>query len=80
MDSTPGSGNLGDIEGSAKQLGYAEALAELEGILAELEHDNVDVDRLAGQVYRAAELIRLCRERIGNARMQIENVVAELGA
>lgn len=60
--------------------GYAEALAELEGILAELERDNVDVDRLAGQVQRAAELIRLCRERIGNARMQIEHVVAELGA
>ena len=60
--------------------GYAEALAELEGILAELERDNVDVDRLAGQVQRAAELIRLCRERIGNARMKIEHVVAELGA
>lgn len=60
--------------------GYAEALAELEGILADLERDNVDVDRLAGQVQRAAELIRLCRERIGNARMQIEHVVAELGA
>ena len=65
---------------SNDRLGYAEALAELEGILAELERDNVDVDRLAGQVHRAAELIRICRERIGNARMQIETVVAELGA
>lgn len=61
------------------KLGYAEALAELESIMNELERDNVDVDRLAGQVQRAAELIRLCRERIGNARMQIETVVAELG-
>jgi len=65
---------------TANQPGYAEALAELEAILAELERDNVDVDRLAGQVQRAAELIRLCRERIGNARMQIEHVVAELGS
>ena len=63
-----------------ESLGYAEALAELEAILAELELDNVDVDRLATQVQRAAELIRLCRERIGNARLQIEHVVAELGA
>jgi exodeoxyribonuclease VII small subunit len=60
-------------------LGYADALAELEGILAELERDNVDVDRLANQVQRAAQLIRLCRERIGNARLQIEQVVTELG-
>ena len=58
--------------------GYAEALSELEGILAELERDNVDVDVLASRVQRAAELIRLCRERIGNARLQIEQVVAEL--
>ncbi|MEI7617968.1 MAG: exodeoxyribonuclease VII small subunit [Actinomycetota bacterium] len=61
-------------------LGYAAALSELETILSELERDNVDVDRLASQVQRASELIRLCRERIGNAKLQIEHVVAELGA
>lgn len=63
---------------AADQLGYADALSELERILAELERDNVDVDHLASRVQRAAELIRLCRERIGNARLQIEQVVAEL--
>ena len=59
--------------------GYAEALAELETILAELERTDVDVDVLAAQVKRAAELIGFCRDRIGNARLQIEQVVAELG-
>jgi len=60
--------------------GYAEALAELETILAELERSNVDVDVLAERVKRAVELIGFCRARIGNARMQIEQVVADLGA
>ena len=59
--------------------GYAAALAELEGILTELERTDVDVDVLAAQVKRAAELIAFCRDRIGNARMQIEQVVADLG-
>lgn len=59
--------------------GYAAALAELEQILAELERADVDVDRLATQVQRAAELIGFCRERITNARLQIEQVVAGLG-
>jgi exodeoxyribonuclease VII small subunit len=59
--------------------GYGEALAELEAILAELERSDVDVDRLATQVRRAAELVAFCRDRIGNARLQIEQVVAELG-
>ncbi|CAB4363155.1 MAG: exodeoxyribonuclease VII small subunit [Actinobacteria bacterium] len=58
--------------------GYAEALAELEEILARLERSDVDVDVLAQQVQRAAALITFCRERIGNARLQIELVVAEL--
>lgn len=59
--------------------GYAAAQRELEEILAELERSDVDVDRLATQVRRAAELIAFCRERIGSARMQIEQVVADLG-
>lgn len=49
--------------------GYAEALAELEAILTDLERTDVDVDVLATQVTRAAELIGFCRDRIGNARL-----------
>ena len=59
-------------------IGYAEAQRELDAILAELERSDVDVDRLADRVQRAAELIRLCRERIGAARVHIEQVVADL--
>jgi exodeoxyribonuclease VII small subunit len=58
--------------------GYAEALAELDAILRELESSDVDVDHLAERVARASVLIRICRERIGSARVQIEQVVAEL--
>ena len=58
--------------------GYAAALAELEEILQRLERTDVDVDVLATQVARAAELITFCRDRIGSARLQIEQVVASL--
>ena len=64
--------------GSGDEPGYAEALAELEGILRELEGETVDVDHLGERVRRAATLIRLCRSRIDAARMEIEQVVAEL--
>ena len=59
--------------------GYAAALAELETILSELEKTDVDVDVLAARVKRAAELIGFCRDRIGNARLHLEQVVADLG-
>ena len=57
------------------EIGYAEALKELETILAELERTDVDVDVLASRVERASELIRLCRDRIGSAKLQIDKVV-----
>ena len=65
---------------SADQVGYAAALTELDGILRELETADVDVDRLADRVSRAAALITLCRERISNARLQIDDVIADLDA
>lgn len=63
-----------------EQPTYAEAVAELEGILRQLEGDDLDVDALAGRVARAAELITLCRDRIAQARLEIQRVVTDLDA
>ena len=61
-----------------ENMGYAQAIEELESILAELESDDVDVDELAEHVQRASQLIELCRERIGKAKLRIEEVVSQL--
>jgi exodeoxyribonuclease VII small subunit len=60
------------------QPGYADALSELDSILRELESSDVDVDRLAERVARAAALISLCRDRISTARIRIDEVIADL--
>ena len=59
---------------------YATALAELDAILSELEGSDVDVDHLADQVARASELIALCREKITNAQLRVEQVTSDLDA
>lgn len=59
-------------------IGYADALAELETILEEIEDDAVDVDVLAARVKRAAELLRVCRARITAARVEVTQIVADL--
>jgi exodeoxyribonuclease VII small subunit len=59
-------------------IGYAEALSELETILAEIEDDAVDVDVLAARVKRAAELLRICRDRITSAQVEVTQIVSEL--
>jgi exodeoxyribonuclease VII small subunit len=78
-----GNGDPTDPAGGGRRdpavMPYTEALAELEGILGELERDDVDVDQLAAHVARAAALIEACRLRIDTARVDVERIVAPLG-
>lgn len=60
------------------ELGYAEALSEIEAILGRLERDEPDVDLVAADVARAAELVRHCRARIADARLKVDEVVGDL--
>ncbi len=60
--------------------GYAEAVDELETILSDLESDDVDVDHLAAQVKRAADLIEFCRGRLDEAKVEVTRIVADLDA
>lgn len=69
---------MGRDMSDADEISYATALAELDSILAELEAADVDVDRLADRVSRAAVLITTCRERISSAQLRIDEVVAGL--
>jgi exodeoxyribonuclease VII small subunit len=55
-------------------LGYAEALTELDAILRDLDSSDVDVDQLADKVARAHLLIRVCRQRISAAALQIKDL------
>lgn len=61
-----------------EHLGYAEAMAELEAILAELDADDVDIDVLTVRVARAADLLRHCRRRLHAAQIEIETMVNDL--
>jgi len=69
-----------DQAAGGEVIGYAAALTELDDILHELDGDEIDVDVLGARVRRAAELLRVCRDRISSARFEVEQVVAELEA
>jgi exodeoxyribonuclease VII small subunit len=62
----------------ADEIGYADAMRELDDILEELERDDLDVDVLATKVQRASELIQLCRTRIARAQADVDRVVTDL--
>ena len=54
--------------------GYEEAVTELEEILSELSDDDIDVDHLAERVKRATELVKICRDRIAAARLEVKDI------
>lgn len=58
-----------------KSPSYTAASEELEQILDEIETGNADVDVLSEKVARAAELIKVCREKLDVTEMSVKKVV-----
>lgn len=54
---------------------YAEAIAEVEKIVAEFGNGTLDVDTLATQVKRATELIGWCKARLSKAEKDVNEVL-----
>ena len=60
------------------ELTYAQALAELEKILAQLRADNTDVDTLAERTRRAATLLAECRARLTRTEGELSSILEGL--
>lgn len=58
-----------------KKLTYAEAMAELEVIIARLRSDELSVDDLVKSVARATELIAECRAILTTTEEEVEKLV-----
>ena len=63
---------------STDDIGYADAMTELDAILAELDDDAIDIDVLSERVERAAHLIAVCRNRISVAQQRVAAIVDDL--
>ena len=61
-----------------EEVRYSEALHELESILDQIAHDEVDLDELGGKVQRAASLIKVCRDKIERTEMQVRRIIESL--
>ena len=55
-------------------VGYEDAITELEDILDALSDDDINVDVLAERVKRATELVKVCRERIAAAKLEVKEI------
>ena len=54
---------------------YAQAIAELEKIAAEVEDPSVDLDRMYSALKRSSELVEQCRAYLRSAREKLDSLV-----
>jgi exodeoxyribonuclease VII small subunit len=57
---------------------FREAMDELEAILERIEGEEVDIDRLAEELRRAAQLLEVCRGKIRRAEVEVTQIVQSL--
>ncbi|MGQ9846552.1 MAG: exodeoxyribonuclease VII small subunit [Bacteroidales bacterium] len=58
-----------------KELTYKSAMEELESIVAQLEKDEVDVDKLPEMINRASELIQFCKSRLIKSQEEVDKAL-----
>jgi exodeoxyribonuclease VII small subunit len=64
----------------AKKVSFGDAVEEVEGILARLEAEEIDIDDLSREVKRAVELIKICRDKLEKTDSEVRELVADLEA
>lgn len=58
-----------------EEIKYEEAVREIERIVRQMENDELDLDSLAGQLKRAQELLKLCRDKLTKTESDINAVL-----
>lgn len=60
------------------ELTYQKAMAEIEGIIAEIEDDNLDIDSLSTKINRVADLIALCKAKLHATEEEVKVILEKL--
>jgi exodeoxyribonuclease VII small subunit len=57
---------------------YSEAFEELQTIVEQMEEGNISVDDLSVKIKRAAELIRICKQKLSATEEDVQLILKEL--
>lgn len=63
---------------SVKELSYSQAVGELEQILALMQSDRCDIDKLSAMTRRATELLTECRARLTATDQELRTILSQL--
>lgn len=57
------------------EIKYSKAVEKLDEIIRKIESEQIDVDELSEKVKEAVSLIKICKNRIEKAEMEVRKVV-----
>jgi len=55
---------------------YSKAVKRLDEIIGKIESEEIDVDELADRVKEAVDLLKVCKNKIEKAELEVKKVVA----
>jgi len=64
--------------GGDGELGFSQAMAELENVLRRIEGDEIDIDQLGRELGQAAKLLEICRKKIRRAEVEVQQIVESI--
>ncbi|MCQ2280284.1 MAG: exodeoxyribonuclease VII small subunit [Bacteroidales bacterium] len=56
---------------------YTEAYEELQEIVRKMENADISVDELTKNIERAAELIRICKDKLGKTEAEVNKIIKD---
>ena len=62
---------------SKKKITYDSALSELQSIVAEIDSEEIGVDELSKKVKRAAELLKICQEKLRHTEADVNEILSQ---
>ena len=57
---------------------YGKSIKKLEDIIDKIENEEIDVDELSDKVKEAVSLIKVCKDKIEKAELEVKKVVEGL--
>mgnify|MGYP000700243533 CR=1 FL=1 len=57
------------------EIKYSKAIKKLDEIISRIEGEEIDVDELADNVKEAVDLLKVCKNKIEKAQLDVKKVV-----
>ena len=57
------------------EIKYSKSIKRLEEIIEKIENEEIDVDELSVSVKEAVSLIKICKDKIEKAELEVKKVV-----